>query len=281
MLEADFEPDHVTFTHLLSACSHSGLVQKGKQYFNLMHNVYAIEPRIDHYSCMVDLLGRSGLLQDAYMTIRAMPMEPNTAVWGALLGACGVHKNVELGAKAANKLFKLDPSDRRNYMVLANIYSSRGLWEEASRVRALMKVQCRSRVPGFSCIEHEDKIHRFVVADQAHPQSAMIHAKLGDLMVKIRATGLEPKTEFVLHDVEEEVKREMINLHSEKIAIAFGLLVTEPGTTLIITKNLRICGDCHGAAKVISKTERRTIIIRDPKRFHHFSDGICSCGDYW
>lgn len=281
MVKEDVEPDHVTFTHLLSACSHSGLVKHGKNYFKTMSEVYGVEPRLDHYSCMVDLLGRSGLLNDAYDLIRSMPMEPNSGVWGALFGACRVYGNIELGKEVAEKLFALDPSDSRNYIMLSNIYSAAGLWRDASKVRALMKDRGVIREPGCSFIEHGNKIHRFVVGDRIHPDSDKIYMKLEEVIGKIREAGFVSKTEYVLHDVEEEVKEDMINKHSEKLAIAFGLLVTGAGMPLIITKNLRICGDCHNTAKFISVIEKRTIIIRDCKRFHHFSNGLCSCRDYW
>ncbi|XP_022752063.1 pentatricopeptide repeat-containing protein At5g40410, mitochondrial [Durio zibethinus] len=281
MVKKGIQPDHVTFTHLLSACSHSGLVKEGKHYFKLMSEVYGVEHKLDHYSCMVDLLGRSGLLSDAYDLIKRMPMEPNTGVWGALLGACRVYVNTELGKEAAERLVSLDPSDIRNYIMLSNIYSAAGLWREASKVRALIKERSLNRKPGCSFVEHGNKIHRFVVGDRSHPEADRIYHKLEELIGKIRKAGFMSKTEFVLHDVDEEVKENMINEHSEKLAMAFGLLVTDVAQPLIITKNLRICGDCHSTAKVASLIEKRTIIIRDPKRFHHFSGGICSCGDYW
>ncbi|XP_062098765.1 pentatricopeptide repeat-containing protein At5g40410, mitochondrial [Humulus lupulus] len=283
MLMKGMEPDHVTFVHLLNACSHSGLVNEGKNYFKIMSQVYGIQPRLDHYSCMVDLLGRSGLLNDAYELITSMSMEPNSGVWGALFGACRVYGNIELGKEVAERLFDLEPSDSRNYIMLSNMYSAAGLWKDASKVRALMKDRglIRNPKPGCSYIEHENKIYSFVADDQSHPESEKIHKKLEELIQKIRKAGFVSKTEYVLHDVEEEVKEEMISKHSEKLAIAFGILVTHVGMPIIITKNLRICGDCHGTAKFISLVEKRAIIIRDAKRFHHFADGSCSCGDFW
>jgi pentatricopeptide repeat protein len=167
--EEGMDPDHVTFTHLLSACSHSGLVNEGKYYFKIMSDVYKVQPRLDHYSCMVDLLGRCGLLDDAHELIKNMPFEPNSGVWGALLGACRVHRNIDLGKKAAENLIVLAPSDPRNYIMLCNMYSAAGLWSDASKVRALMKTKVLTRNPGCSFIEHGNKIHRFVVDDYTHP----------------------------------------------------------------------------------------------------------------
>ncbi|XP_027344007.1 pentatricopeptide repeat-containing protein At5g40410, mitochondrial [Abrus precatorius] len=275
------EPDHVTFTHLLSACSHSGLVKEGKHYFQIMSDVYRVQPRMDHYSCMVDLLGRCGLLNDAHEMIKNMPLEPNSGVWGALLGACRVYRNINLGKEAAENLIALDPSDPRNYIMLSNIYSAAGLWSDAAKMRALMKTKVLTRNPGCSFIEHENKIHRFVVDDYSHSDSDKIHKKLEELMRKIQEVGFVSETEPILHDVDEEVKTDMINKHSEKIALAYGLLVSRADVPLVIVKNLRICRDCHNTAKFTSLVEKRTIIIRDSKRFHHFSDGLCSCGDYW
>ncbi|KDP36860.1 hypothetical protein JCGZ_08151 [Jatropha curcas] len=281
MVRGSLVPDHVTFTHLLSACSHSGLVKEGKHYFQVMSKVYRVEPRLDHYSCMVDILGRSGLLDDAYDIIKSMPMEPNSGVWGALMSACRVYGNVELGKEVAEQLFALDPSDSRNYILLSNMYSAAGQWKDASKVRALMKERNVIRNPGCSYIEYGNKIRRFVMGDQSHPETERIYNKLEEVIGRIRKAGYASKTELVLHDVSDDVKEDLINKHSEKLAIAFGLLVTDANMPLIITKNLRICGDCHNAAKFISLIEERTIIIRDTKRFHHFANGLCSCGDYW
>lgn len=275
------EPDHVTFTHLLSACSHSGLVEEGKYYFHIMSDVYGVRHGLDHYSCMVDLLGRCGLLSDAHVLIKNMPLEPNSGVWGALLGACRVYGNIDLGKEAAEKMIALDPLDPRNYIMLSNIYSAAGLWDDASNVRALMKAKGLIRSPGCSFIEHGNKIHRFVVDDYSHPDSDKIHEKLEELIRKIREAGFVPETDSVLHNVDEEVKMDMINKHSEKITLAYGLLVTSTEEPIVIMKNLRICRDCHSTAKFVSLIEKRTIIIRDSKRFHQFLDGSCSCGDYW
>lgn len=281
MIKEGLQPDHVTFTHLLNACSHSGLVNEGKKYFEIMSTVYGMKPRLDHYSCMVDLLGRSGLLEEAHTLIESMPMEPNSAIWGALLGACRVYGNVQLGKKAAENLFSLDPSDHRNYVMLSNICSAAGLWSDASNVRALLKQRAIIRNAGCSFLEHRNKIYRFVVGDRSHPESEKIYKKLEEILIKIREAGFTAKTEFVLHNVDDKVKEDMINQHGEKLAIAFGLLVIGSSDSIVINKNIRICGDCHEMAKAVSQIESRNITIRDSKRFHHFANGSCSCGDFW
>ncbi|WOG99789.1 hypothetical protein DCAR_0519145 [Daucus carota subsp. sativus] len=139
MVSKGEKPDHVTFTHLLSACSHSGLVEEGKSYFEIMSRVYSLEPRLDHYSCMVDLLGRSGHLREAHLLIRSMPMEPTAGVWGSLLNACKIYSNIELGKEVAERLFVLNPTDSRNYIMLSSMYSEAGQWPEGQQTRILMK----------------------------------------------------------------------------------------------------------------------------------------------
>ncbi|KMS95874.1 hypothetical protein BVRB_004140 [Beta vulgaris subsp. vulgaris] len=281
MVKSGIRPDHVTFTHLLSACSHAGLISEGRKYFEDMSRFFGVHPRVDHYSCMVDLLGRAGLLEDAFALIKTMPMEPNAGIWGALLGACRIHNNVELGIEAANNLFMIDSSDRRNYIMLSNVYSASGQWKDASKIRCLMKERHLVGNPGYSQIEHGNKVYQFVVGDKSHPCSDKIYAKLEEIIRKVHEAGLVRQTEFILHDVEEDVKLDMINKHSEKLALAFGLLVTNTSMPITIIKNLRICGDCHSVMKLVSLIEKCTIIVRDPKRFHHFANGTCSCKDYW
>lgn len=132
-------PDWITFVAVLLACNHAGLVDIGMEYFDSMVRDYGVEPRPDHYTCMVDLLGRAGKLEEALKLIRSMPFRPHTAVYGTLLGACRVHKNVEMAEFASKKLLELDPRNAAGYVQLANIYASRNLWEDVARVRKRMK----------------------------------------------------------------------------------------------------------------------------------------------
>eukprot|EP01018_Ginkgo_biloba_P011239 Gb_08863 [translate_table: standard] len=275
------KPDHITFTHVLCACTHAGLVNEGWHYFNCMSQDYCITPRVDHYACMVDLLGRAGCLDEAEDFIKKMPLEPNAGVWGAMLGACRIHCNIELGERAAERLFEVEPENPGNYVLLSNIYAAAGRWDDAAKVRTMMKGRGLKKAPGCSLIELNNKVHSFLVGDRLHPQSEKIYEMLENLTRQMKDAGYVPDMNFVLHDVEEEVKEHMLNSHSEKLAIAFGLINTSPGTPIQITKNLRVCGDCHSATKFISKIVRREIIVRDSNRFHHFSDGLCSCRDYW
>lgn len=275
------ESNWITFVAVLSACNHSGLLDLGIQYFELMEKDYGIMPRLDHYSCMVDLFCRAGLLAKAVHLIHSMPIKPHPAMFGTLLGACRVHKNLEFADFAAQKLVELEPWSAGAYVQLANIYASMNRWGDVSRVRRLMKVNEVIKTPGYSWIEVRGAIHEFRSGDRVHLQLCLIHEKLSELEKKMKSMGYVPDLRFALHAIGEEQKEMMLMRHSEKLAIAFGLISTFSGTTLRVFKNLRVCGDCHNAAKFISMIERRDIILRDTTRFHHFSNGSCSCGDYW
>jgi hypothetical protein len=175
----------------------------------------------------------------------------------------------------------LEPENTGHYILLSNTYAATGRWDDVEKLRKTMKGRCLKKTPGCSFIEVNNKVHAFVVGDKSHPQSQDIYTMLETLAEQMGEAGYVPDTNFVLHDVEEELKEHMLYSHSEKLAIAFGLISTSPGTPIQITKNLRVCGDCHSASKFISKLVKREIIVRDANRFHHFKDGLCSCGDYW
>lgn len=281
MIRAGVQPDAITFTGLLSGCSHSGLVDAGLKYFNCMRSVFLVEPGLVHYACVVDLLGRAGRLVEAYNLISQMPMQAGPSVWGSLLAASHKHRNLEIAELAAKKLFVLEPANAGNYVMLSNMYAKAGMWEEVNNLRTLFKSKGVKKTPGCSWTEVNGKSHLFLSGDTSHPQTKQIYMMLEELPEKIKEAGYTPDTSFALHDVCEEEKENNLNTHSEKLAVAFGLLNTSLNTVIRVTKNLRICGDCHTAIKFISKIYRRNIIVRDVNRFHHFKDGSCSCCDYW
>lgn len=256
-------------------------MDEGVHYFDQMIRTCSIKPRMEHYACVVDLLGRAGRLEEAHGLIKIMPFEPDTGVWGALLGACRIHKNIELGEHVANILFKMEPDNVGFYVLLSNIYADAGKWDDVAKLRKIMKDRGLKKSPGCSWVEFDNRVHTFRMGDKSHCQSELIYATLEDLAGQMKKAGYVPNTNFVLHDLEEEEKESILCGHSEKLAIAFGLINTPPGTIIRITKNLRACGDCHTATKFISKIVGRDIIVRDTNRFHHFKDGVCSCGDYW
>ncbi|XWS08228.1 hypothetical protein CRYUN_Cryun41cG0061700 [Craigia yunnanensis] len=280
MQKGAIKPNDVSFLCVLSACSHSGMVEEGLSCFTSMKRDYGIVPAMDHYGAMVDLLGRAGRLDEAWNFIQRMPIEPGINVYGAMLGACKIHKNVELGEKAANNLFALNPDEGGYHVLLANIYATASMWGKVAKVRTVMKKKGLQKTPGCSVVELRNEVHCFYSGTTNHPQSQKIYAFLEELGDKIKTAGYVPDTSST-HDVEDDVKEQLNSTHSERLAIAFGLLNTSHGTPIHIRKNLRVCGDCHNATKYISLVTGREIIVRDMQRFHHFKNGTCSCGDYW
>eukprot|EP01018_Ginkgo_biloba_P002731 Gb_33134 [translate_table: standard] len=274
-------PDHVTLVSVLSACCHAGLVDKGRQYFDSMSHHYHITPEMEHYGCMVDLLGRAGQLEEALEFINKMPIKPQATVWRCLLGACRIYNNIDIGECASKHLFELDPKNAAPYVLLSNIYAAAGRWDATENVRRMMKDRKVTKTPGCSWIEINKEVHAFLVGDRSHPQTHKIYSKLESLSQQMKVAGYAPDMRFVLNDVEEEQKEQILCHHSEKLAIAYGLISTSPGIAIRVIKNLRVCGDCHSATKFISKIVAREIIVRDASRYHHFKDGKCSCGDYW
>jgi pentatricopeptide repeat protein len=281
MCEEGVHPDDITFVCLLSACSHAGFVDEGLRFYALMTTVYRIPAKLEHYTCMVDLLGRAGHLQEAENMIQGMPCKPNAAIWRALLGACRIHGNVEMGERMAKRVLELEPKNAAAFVLLSNLYAATGNLELRESVERQRKERDAKKQPGRTWIEVNDAVHTFVVDDQIHPEMIKIRAELKRLSVLMHDAGYVPNTKSVLHDVEEEEKVIHLCHHSEKLAIAFGLMSTDPGTPLRIVKNLRVCEDCHTSTKFISKIVRRKIIVRDAYRFHHFENGVCSCRDYW
>ncbi|KAL6582357.1 hypothetical protein OROMI_006371 [Orobanche minor] len=226
MREKGTKPDWITFVGVLSACNHAGLVE----------------------------LGISGKFTEAMDMIKKMPYEPHSAIYGTLLGACRVHKNLEIADFAAKNLLNLDPNNPAAYVQLANVYAVNKKWGSVSRFRS---------------------------GDRVHPELEFIHEKLNKIDKKMKLVGYVPKLESALHDIGDEQKEELLLWHSEKLATALGLMKVDDGMPIIVFKNLRVCDDFHLVIKFISAIEGREIVVRDTTRFHHFRDGKCSCGDYW
>ncbi|XP_057847951.1 pentatricopeptide repeat-containing protein At4g21065 [Cryptomeria japonica] len=281
MKRSEIKPDHISFVCVLFACIHAGLVDEGCKYFNQMSDSHCIIPTIDHYVCMIDILGRAGYLEESINFIIKMPFKPDVAVWMSLLSTCRAHKNIGLGEFVTMFLCDMDPQNPAPCVLLSNIYAELGRWDDVRKVRKLMKDREISKRPGCSWIEVHQKVHAFHAGDRSHPQTRDIYAKLDSLSWEMKAEGYIPDTRPVLNDVEDEEKKFLVCHHSEKLAIAFGLLNMLPRTTIRVVKNLRVCADCHTAIKYISKIVAREIFVRDANRFHHFKLGQCSCGDYW
>ncbi|XP_057852255.2 pentatricopeptide repeat-containing protein At3g12770 [Cryptomeria japonica] len=161
-------PNHITFICVLSACAHSGLVNEGWQYFDCMRHNYCITPRIEHYACMVDLLGRVGLLNEAHKFIINMPLEPSVSVWGALLFACRIHCNIELGEHVAKLLLELDSQNSGAYLLLSSIYSTTGRWDDATKLKSMIKEKGLVKSPGCSWIAIKGRVHLFLAGEKSY-----------------------------------------------------------------------------------------------------------------
>ncbi|EFH61184.1 predicted protein [Arabidopsis lyrata subsp. lyrata] len=273
-------PNDVTFLGLLIACNHSGMVREGWWFFNRMAD-HKINPQQQHYACIIDLLGRAGHLDQAYEVIKCMPVQPGVTVWGALLSACKKHRHVELGKYAAQQLFSIDPSNTGHYVQLSNLYAAARLWDRVAEVRVRMKEKGLNKDVGCSWVEVRGRLEGFRVGDKSHPRYEEIERQVEWIESRLKEGGFVANKDASLHDLNDEEAEETLCSHSERITIAYGLISTPQGTTLRITKNLRACVNCHAATKLISKLVGREIVVRDTNRFHHFKDGVCSCGDYW
>ncbi|KAJ8774668.1 hypothetical protein K2173_017114 [Erythroxylum novogranatense] len=281
MLDNGLKPDAVTFIGVLSACSRAGMVEKGQRYFDAMVNEHGIAPASDHYTCMIDLFSRAGKLEDAKSFINKMPFHPDAIGWATLLSSCRLHGNMEIGKWAAESLLELEPQNPAGYILLSSIYAAKGKWSHVAQLRRGMREIGARKDPGCSWIKYKNQVHIFSVDDQSSPFSDQIYGKLEELNQKMIEEGYVPDPSSVHHNVEESEKIKMLNHHSEKLAIAFGLIFVPSSLPVRVVKNLRVCGDCHNATKYISKITQREILVRDAVRFHLFKDGSCSCGDFW
>ncbi|KAJ8771832.1 hypothetical protein K2173_027009 [Erythroxylum novogranatense] len=266
MLGEGLKPDYVTFVCVISACSHTGRVEEGYIYFNSMKKVYDMSPQREHYACMVDLLGRAGRLEEAKIFIESMPLQPDSTTWGALLGACTNHGNLEMGRVIAKRLFELEPHNAGNYVMLSNI--------------RIMRDKGIRKDIGCSWIDIRNSTFVFTAHDTSHPLKNKIDEMLRKLEDLVKQKGYVPEAEYAVNSGDGSKEKDLW-YHSEKLALAYALLALPAGQPILIKKNLRTCGDCHTVMKFASDIFNRDIIVRDINRFHHFSGAFCSCGDYW
>ncbi|XP_073013500.1 putative pentatricopeptide repeat-containing protein At2g01510 [Typha latifolia] len=281
MLQCGIEPNSVTFLSILSGCSHSGLSEEGLHYFDLMTRRCNLTPRKEHYACVIDMLGRVGRLDEVEKLVDQIPFEADEIMWNSILHSCRIHGNQELGKRAADKLFAMELKDAAPYVIMSSMYAKADQWEDAAKVKIMMRDRGVKKEPAYSWVEIKHKIYTFSSNDETNPRISDIRALLDKLGKEMEKEGYEPDTGSALHLVDEEMKVESLRYHSERLAIAFAMLNTAPGTPITVIKNLRTCVDCHSAIKVISKIVKREIIVRDSSRFHHFKEGFCSCGDFW
>ncbi|TVU22360.1 hypothetical protein EJB05_32050, partial [Eragrostis curvula] len=266
MLHCGLYPDPVTFLSVLGACSHNGLAEDCMKYFDLMKHHYCISPWKEHYSCVIDTLGRAGCFEELQKVLGEMPFEADPIIWSSILHSCKIHGNQDLATVAAEKLFSMAPTDATTYVILSNIYAKAGQWEDAARVKKIMRDRGVRKESGSSWVEIKQKIYSFSSNDHTNPMIAEIKEELERLYKEMEKLGYEPDTSCALHLVDDELKLESLKYHSERLAIGFALINTPPGTPIRVMKNLTACLDCHAAIKMISKIVNRDIIVRDSRR---------------
>ncbi|XP_015581308.2 pentatricopeptide repeat-containing protein At4g32450, mitochondrial [Ricinus communis] len=269
--QAGLVPDAQLFIGVFSACGVVGDVIEGMLHFESMKKDYGIVPSMEHFVSIVDMLGTIGHLDEALEFIEKMPMEPSIDVWESLMNLSRIHGNLELGDRCAKLVELLDASH-------LNEQSKAGL--VPAKVSNLTKEKDK-KPASQNLLEVRSRVHEYRAGDTSHPETDRIYAMLRGLRAQMKEHGYIPETRFVLHDVDQECKEDALLSHSERLAAAYGLLTSPARSPIRVIKNLRVCGDCHNALKIISKIVGRELIMRDAKRFHHFKDGVCSCRDYW
>ncbi|ESQ36443.1 hypothetical protein EUTSA_v10007007mg [Eutrema salsugineum] len=281
MLFSGEKPDEVVFLAVLTACLNAGEVDLGINFFDSMRLDYAIEPTLKHYVLVVDMLGRAGKLNQAHELIENMPINPDLTTWAALYRACKAHKSNRKGEMVSQNLLELDPELRGSYIFLGKTYEAKGKYQDVEKKRLPLQKIVKERCKGWSYIELDGQLNKFAAGDNSHKQAQEIRLKLEEIISLAIERGYITGADWSIHDIEEEEKENVTGIHSEKLALALGILRTAPGTAIRIIKNLRICGDCHSLMKYVSKISQRDLLLRDARQFHHFKEGSCSCGDYW
>ncbi|POO00047.1 DYW domain containing protein [Trema orientale] len=278
-----FKPNSVTFVGVLSACNHRGMVSEGRKYFEMMVQEYKIKPQLEHYGCLVDLLARAGFIDEALNLVTNMPMKPDAVIWRSLLDACSKQRaSVELSEEVARHVLESEGAVSSGvYVLMSRVYASASRWNDVGLVRKLMTEEGITKEPGCSLIEVDGFTHEFFAGDTSHPRSREIYRFLDVIKDRLKLIGYSPDYSQAPLANEGDTKRHSLDLHSERIALAFGLLSSKPGIPIRIFKNLRVCNDCHKVFKLISSSFDVEIIMRDRARFHHFRHGTCSCMDYW
>lgn len=273
------KPNKITFVGILAACSHAGMVEEALAYFKMMKSKYKIKPVMDHYACLIDMFVRLGRLDEAFDLVKEMEFEPNEVIWSLLIAGCRSHGKLDLGFYAAEKLLSLNPRDSEMCFLLLNMYMSAGRWKDVSRVRKMMKAEKIGKLKDWSWISIKEKVYSFKADDPRHA-AGEVKQLLEDLHERAKTLGYELQTCLeVMNDEGEGTTASNVH-HSEKLAVAFGLLNTSKGAAIRVNKSISMCGDCHNFLKFISISTARRIIIRDSKRLHRFDNGKCSCGDF-
>ncbi|KAJ4913941.1 hypothetical protein Rs2_08562 [Raphanus sativus] len=288
MITSGVSPNKSTFASLLAACSISGMIDEGWQHFNSMKREYGIDPGIEHYVYMLDLIGRTGNLSSATRFIEEMPFVPTARIWGSLLKASRNHNDITVAEFAAEQVLKMEHDNTGCYVLLLNMYSEAGRWDDVNRIKLLMKSQGVSRTTNRSIVETKGRAHVFTNGDRSHVETNKIYQVLDIVLGMIEEEEEGKEEDSYVHCVSkmrpETLLKENSNSyrrHSVRLATCLGLISTETGRTVLVRNNTRICRRCHEFLEKTSKVTRREIIVGDSKIFHHFSNGCCSCGNYW
>lgn len=252
MTKQGLKPNDETFLTVFLACATVGGIKEAFLHFDSMKNEHGIVPKTEHYLGVLGVLGKCGHLVEAEQYIRDLPFEPTAEFWEAMRNYARLHGDIDLEDYMEELMVDLDPSKAVTNKIPTPPPKS---FKETNMVTS------KSRILEFRNLTF--------YKDEAKEMAA----KKGAVYV--------PDTRFVLHDIDQEAKEQALLYHSERLAIAYGIICTPARKTLTIIKNLRVCGDCHNFIKIMSKIIGRELIVRDNKRFHHFKDGKCSCGDYW
>ncbi|KAJ4821449.1 Pentatricopeptide repeat-containing protein [Rhynchospora pubera] len=258
------------FSSVFFVCGVIGAVDEGMLHLKSMEEDYQIAPEMGTYVAIVSMLGQSGYLEEAMDFIEQMPVEPTVDIWEALMNLARLTGDLDLGSQCAAIVERLESSrllDNNSQSGLVPVNKSE-LEKEKQRQK-------------LSRLEGRAQARQYVCGDRRDPEHKKIYALLNRLAAQMKEFGYVPDTRFVLHDVDQEAKEEALLGHSERLAAASAFMTSPARTPIRIIKNLRCCGDCHNALKIISQIVGREIIARDAKRFHNFKDGVCSCNDYW
>ncbi|KAI8570694.1 hypothetical protein RHMOL_Rhmol01G0055600 [Rhododendron molle] len=252
MRELGLQPTEQTFLSVLSACASADAMEEGFLHFESMKTEHGMSPGIEHYLGLLDVLGHPGHVQEAFEFIENLPFEPTAVIWEALRNYARIHGDIDLEDHAEELMVLLDPS---------------------KAIPNKIPTPPPRKQSAINMLEGKNRISEFRNPTLYRDDEKLLAAK--------KEQGYVPDTRFVLHDIDQEAKEQALLYHSERLAIAYGLISTPARMPLRIIKNLRVCGDCHNAIKIMSRIVGRELIVRDNKRFHHFKDGKCSCGDYW
>lgn len=279
MQKQGFVPNKIIYTSILDACSHAGEVKAGCKHFKKMKEEHHIWPEIEHFGGMVDLLGRAGYLDEAEEMLELLPIVPDEKCWMSLLTSCQKFKIVRLGRYCFDQVVRLNPSATAGYALMLQTYAQSHLWDDVKEIQGMQTCSNAWKLPGKAWIEFNKEVHEFVVDEKKHPMLGEINMFWDEMRKPMAEEGYVPEVP-ALSLVPTPETQDVLFGHCEKLAIAFGLLTLPQGETIRVTKNLRMCQDCHSVSKIISKIQQRHIVVSDEYCVHHFKDGLCSCGDY-